>query len=540
MQPEPVQRSRTRTGRAGEKRARRRAQSSVSGRGMRVGGRARRSRGPNGTVPGGVSGAGAKEGGRTEDVLEWLACDSAVEHVQECSGLRCGVFHPREFLSRACTSDGQREFCEATHGANKPVLHNARSPPRAICTPCLPTLLTCTRTSFPTPSPPRGGPPLPSAGAPPRPTTAATRPRTSPASTGTARRRRRRTAPAPTARRPTSPATTVRPPPALPPPLTPPQPVPASAASSAAWLPAASRAIAKRQSTSSTTKSSVRRPVPVVPLLTTATPEQLKSKPVPDTKPDLPPIPTCKPSPLADPRLTAHPAAEPFSTNDPLFNVPFDPHFPFGSEAANLEYSILSAILGNPSPPDSASGTAPSPSQHPLHPSAPCSTWSPEPLHAQPHYQPAPQQPYPFAEPTRLSIPEPTLAATAHPSPTTAFISYSPTQFSRPSQDSPVEPTYPPPYPPSLPPRYSRDTTTATMAGPRVPPKESLEPSAHPSPSSTSSTHQSSIDHFSVRRPCAPRSSADMTPAAQRLSPVRLHRGLSLSHETSSHPVRAS
>lgn len=32
----------------------------------------------------------------------------------------------------------------------------------------------------------------------------------------------------------------------------------------------------------------------------------------------------------------------------------FDPTFSFGSEAANLEYSILSAILGNPSPPDSA------------------------------------------------------------------------------------------------------------------------------------------------------------------------------------------
>jgi len=56
-------------------------------------------------------------------------------------------------------------------------------------------------------------------------------------------------------------------------------------------------------------------------------------------------------------------AAQPFAANDPLFNVPFDPNFSFGSEAANLEYSILSAILGNPSPPDS--GTAPSPPQLP-------------------------------------------------------------------------------------------------------------------------------------------------------------------------------
>ncbi|KAJ7902086.1 transcription activator of gluconeogenesis ERT1 [Mycena olivaceomarginata] len=37
---------------------------------------------------------------------------------------------------------------------------------------------------------------------------------------------------------------------------------------------------------------------------------------------------------------------------DQLFApVPFDPSFPFGSEAANLEYSILSAILGNPNGP---------------------------------------------------------------------------------------------------------------------------------------------------------------------------------------------
>ncbi|KAH7339567.1 hypothetical protein B0J17DRAFT_655766 [Rhizoctonia solani] len=38
-----------------------------------------------------------------------------------------------------------------------------------------------------------------------------------------------------------------------------------------------------------------------------------------------------------------------FSTpTDPLFNITFDPAYPFGSEAANLEYSILSAILNQP------------------------------------------------------------------------------------------------------------------------------------------------------------------------------------------------
>ena len=46
-------------------------------------------------------------------------------------------------------------------------------------------------------------------------------------------------------------------------------------------------------------------------------------------------------------------AAEPFPPDDHVFDLPFDPNFSFGSEAANLEYSILSAILGNPSPPDS-------------------------------------------------------------------------------------------------------------------------------------------------------------------------------------------
>ncbi|TFY58137.1 hypothetical protein EVG20_g8271 [Dentipellis fragilis] len=54
------------------------------------------------------------------------------------------------------------------------------------------------------------------------------------------------------------------------------------------------------------------------------------------------------------------PTSEPFPPNDPLFNAPFDPAFPFGSEAANLEYSILSAILGNPSP-DSQHTTSPPP-----------------------------------------------------------------------------------------------------------------------------------------------------------------------------------
>ncbi|RDB25289.1 Transcription activator of gluconeogenesis ERT1 [Hypsizygus marmoreus] len=46
-----------------------------------------------------------------------------------------------------------------------------------------------------------------------------------------------------------------------------------------------------------------------------------------------------------------------FPQDDGMLTGSFDPGFTFGSEAANLEYSILSAILGNPSPP--ASGDSP-------------------------------------------------------------------------------------------------------------------------------------------------------------------------------------
>ena len=63
---------------------------------------------------------------------------------------------------------------------------------------------------------------------------------------------------------------------------------------------------------------------------------------------------------------------ETFPQTDPMFNPSFDTSpFPFGSEAANLEYSILSAILGNPSPEgnppsDSHPSSTPPPSAHPF------------------------------------------------------------------------------------------------------------------------------------------------------------------------------
>ncbi|KIK67225.1 hypothetical protein GYMLUDRAFT_155715 [Collybiopsis luxurians FD-317 M1] len=62
---------------------------------------------------------------------------------------------------------------------------------------------------------------------------------------------------------------------------------------------------------------------------------------------------------------------------NPPFDVPFDPNFPFGSEAANLEYSILSAILGNPSPPQGESTPPPTLSGWPSDPLSSLATQSP-------------------------------------------------------------------------------------------------------------------------------------------------------------------
>jgi hypothetical protein len=65
-------------------------------------------------------------------------------------------------------------------------------------------------------------------------------------------------------------------------------------------------------------------------------------------------------------------AEPPFDPSDQMFNsVPFDSGFPFqfGSEAANMEYAILSSILGTRASPPEVSRTPP-----PL-PDAPYTTW---------------------------------------------------------------------------------------------------------------------------------------------------------------------
>ncbi|KAJ7703011.1 hypothetical protein B0H17DRAFT_1041245 [Mycena rosella] len=64
-----------------------------------------------------------------------------------------------------------------------------------------------------------------------------------------------------------------------------------------------------------------------------------------------------EPTPVPPAAAPSQPAFDP---SDQMFNpIPFDPSFAFGSEAANLEYSILSAILGNPSPPDTTKSPPP-------------------------------------------------------------------------------------------------------------------------------------------------------------------------------------
>ncbi|KAK1218816.1 Transcriptional regulator of nonfermentable carbon utilization [Marasmius sp. AFHP31] len=97
--------------------------------------------------------------------------------------------------------------------------------------------------------------------------------------------------------------------------------------------------------------------------------EQLKQH---KTKPTTAPVPTAisAPKPITRPptpplNIMLLPPADNVVPEGTTFDVPFDSNFPFGSEAANLEYSILSAILGNPSPPQE--------SQTP--PSSSFSTW---------------------------------------------------------------------------------------------------------------------------------------------------------------------
>ncbi|KAF7315499.1 Transcriptional factor [Mycena indigotica] len=145
-------------------------------------------------------------------------------------------------------------------------------------------------------------------------------------------------------------------------------------------------------------------------------------------------VPETNLEPLPPPPL---PSAQqpPFDPSEGVFDtVPFDPTFPFGSEAANLEYSILSAILGNPSPPDSTSTPS----------AAPYASWTSE----DSMDMAASRN---FSEQSLAVQPSDTTMA----SPTTTFLSYPypqppepapaqyPSQFQQPQELHPLQPRFP-------------------------------------------------------------------------------------------------
>ncbi|KAJ4483231.1 transcription activator of gluconeogenesis ERT1 [Lentinula aciculospora] len=166
------------------------------------------------------------------------------------------------------------------------------------------------------------------------------------------------------------------------------------------------------------------------------------------------------------------------------FEVPFDTNFPFGSEAANLEYSILSAILGNPSPPQGESTPPPTYSGWP----------SSDPLLAS-------QSPtFSSAFPTSLSS-QTNLAA----SPTTAYLTY---QYQEPPRTSelselqypqfrqstnsthPLQPRYPLDSRPKSPPYsvFIDEASHGLLSPPHSNASPSLTPSAVRSADSATST----------------------------------------------------
>ncbi|KAL1743366.1 transcription activator of gluconeogenesis ERT1 [Schizophyllum fasciatum] len=115
----------------------------------------------------------------------------------------------------------------------------------------------------------------------------------------------------------------------------------------------------RKQNTIPSKKSELRVDKPQLSEPPAQTP-QAQAPPAPQPQPPLQAQP--QPVPISAPAPIPASTSEPFAPNDPMFNLTFDSNFPFGSEAANLEYTILSAILGNPSPPDT---TSPPPQTYP-------------------------------------------------------------------------------------------------------------------------------------------------------------------------------
>ncbi|KAJ6625450.1 hypothetical protein B0H10DRAFT_609824 [Mycena sp. CBHHK59/15] len=185
------------------------------------------------------------------------------------------------------------------------------------------------------------------------------------------------------------------------------------------------------------------------------------------------------PETSAEPSPAAPPPEPPFDPSDQMFNtVPFDPNFPFGSEAANLEYSILSAILGNPSPPETS--RSPPPSVVPSYSSWP----SEEPMEFTASQRLGGSTEFTSSYSADQQIAVQPSDTTLSTSPTAGFLTY---PYPQPQeQDQAIQ--YPPPFPQEphpLQPRYPLDTR------PRSPPfsgKDSLSQRPVLSPSQTSAS----------------------------------------------------
>jgi hypothetical protein len=157
--------------------------------------------------------------------------------------------------------------------------------------------------------------------------------------------------------------------------------------------------------------------------------------------------------------------AETISQNDPLLASTFDPvgsFAAFGSEAANLEYSILSAILGNPSPPDSTGSPPPAPSHAQYN-------WPAEPLDFTTSYASS------YSDTQQLGMGSDSVEPT---SPTTQYLNYNyaqPQQKEDPTQDQsgplhPLQPRFPldqrPRSPPAGPLTYEGDSSKGLLTPP--------------------------------------------------------------------------
>ncbi|KAJ3495342.1 hypothetical protein NLJ89_g10644 [Agrocybe chaxingu] len=186
-------------------------------------------------------------------------------------------------------------------------------------------------------------------------------------------------------------------------------------------------------------------------------------------------------------------SAESFPQSDALLSASFDPNFSFGSEAANLEYSILSAILGNPSPPESAETPPPPPPHY--------SSWPSDPIDfaASPRLGTATTEFAPSYGESQMQVPQSESLSTSpanaahyltypypHPQPPEDLteLRYTPPYSSQTSPLHPLQPRYPLDTRPRSPPTTVFLNTSSKDVGSR---RLQSPPPSTDSPSSTSS-----------------------------------------------------